>query len=190
MATLHDTVQRRSLTIQPVMPNLTGPANAYDVQLSECEQIAFERQYTIYPGSPDGHWHIWRLIRAFQSASQVLDAKTNLNISASRGDEFCENAVLQVETGWLTIALHGKVNRGQHPQPYEVIHFFAEVYLLNGPQLEMAEQFVVPFIHTQLRCLPSAVKTFGDELLVECRAALKRREELGITAPADDYIDT
>jgi len=36
----------------------------------------------------------------------------------------------------------------------------------------------------------SGVEVFGEELLVEYRAALKQREELEVAAPADDYVDT
>jgi len=190
MAILHDIKHHLSLTIQPVTPTLTGPANAYDVRLGEGEQIMFERQYTTYPWSPDGHWYIWRLIRAFQSASQILDAKTKINISASGEDDFCEPVVLQAKTGWLTAVLHGNTNRGKHPQPWEKVWFLVDISLLNGPQLEMAEQSVVPQINIELQCLPGAVEAFGNELLAECQDALKRRHELGIDAPADDYIDT
>ena len=175
------------------MPNPDGPANAYDVWLREGDQIVFERRYTTYPWSPDGHWNVWRLVRACQLASQVLDAKTNFNISGSGDEKFRESAILQVETGWLTVALKGQTRRsdaGGRSQPYEIVKFYVDVSLLNGDPLELAEQALLPLVHMRMQCLPSAVEAFGDGLLAECRAALKRREELGIAAPADDYIDT
>ena len=190
MATLYDTKQHLAFSLQPVMPTADGPANAYDVQLRKGDRVVFERQYTTYPWSPDGHWNVWRLVRACRLASQVLNAKTDFNISGSGGDEFRESTVLQVKTGWLTTVLHGRINRGQHPQPWEKVWFFVGLYLLNGPQLEAAEQSTVPVVHLEMQCVPQAVKAFGDELLAECREALRRRQELGIPAPADDYLES
>ena len=184
MATLYDTKRHFAFALQPVMPTLDGSANAYNVQLLEGGWIVFERQYTTYPWSPDGHWNIWRLVRACQLASQVLDAKTNFNFSGLGDEESRESVVLRVDTGWLTATLHGRTNLSGK------VWFFVDVSLLNGNQLELAEQAILPLVQMRMQCSPSAVEAFGDELLAECRAALKRREELGIAAPADDYVDT
>ncbi len=193
MAILSDTKRHLAFVLQPVLPTLDGPANAYDVRLREGDRVVFEQQYTTYPWSPDGHWNIWRLIRACQFASQVLDAKTDFNISGSGDEEFRESAILRAEAGWLTVALSGQTTRGDaggRSQPYEIVSFYVDVSLLNGDPLELAEQATLPLVQMRMQCLPSAIEAFGDELLAECRAALKRREELGIAAPADDYIDT
>ncbi len=94
--------------------------------------------------------------------------------------------------GWLSVLLWGNTFEHRHgqTQPWQERRCIVDVSLLSGPQFSVQEQILSPSVRFQLLCHPEAVAKFGEELLSECREALLRRQELGIPAPADAYIDS
>jgi hypothetical protein len=189
MAILYDKKANGSLEIQPVMPSLDGPQNAYNVVVREQQEVLFERQYTTYPWSPDGHWNVWRLTRALKLAPRLPGAMTKFNISGSGRPLYKEEVTLRVETGWLNVLLTGYLIEHGHgdSERWKETRFLVEVYLLADPQLEDVR--LQSFMYWRLPCKPGDVAIFGGELLTECRTALAMRRELGIPAPADEYVD-
>lgn len=189
MATLEDRGGKYRLGITPVAPSLGGPQDAYDVRVRQGDALLFQRQYTIYGETPDGHWYVWRLFRALQLGERLSRAKTTFNVTGHRAKHFNEDATINVNTGWLDLILSGDTITHTHgrPEPWVEARCGVKVYLLNRrqtpePALSLYRQFT-------LVCRPADVVRFGQELEEECRESLRLRRELGITAPADDYID-
>jgi hypothetical protein len=189
MATLFD--KRKWLTFQltPVAPVAGGPHSAYDAIVRERDQILFERRYTTYDDSPDGHWNVWRLFRALQLAETLADSRTPFDLTGRPDGEFNQPATLTLEVGWLDVILWADtlVHRHDGSEPRVERRSSVILYLLIGPQ-EMGS-VSGDYRQFQLECLPADVVGFGQALEAECREALRLRRELGTLAPADDYID-
>lgn len=189
MAILADKRNRMFLEISPVAASLDGPHNAYRVAVREQSQLIFERQYSIYPDSPDGHWHIWRLFRALQFTEKLAGAKPAFNLTGLPDGFRHEAASLAVDVGWLHVILVADtlIHKHRRPEPMEEPRCFLTLYLLMGAQEN--EEAAKDYRRFELPCRPSDVVEFGRTLEAECREALRLRRELGLLAPADNYID-
>jgi hypothetical protein len=189
VALLKDKRDHYSLTLEPITPSPNGLRNAYSVIVKRKADTIFERCYTTWPETPDGHWQVWRLFRACQLAAQLMSSQTPFNISASGQSEFNEDPLLNVNTGWLDLILSGDVivHRYGRPEPWREERCHVKLYLLETPQ-EMTEGDAA-YRCFSLTCRSDDVVCFGQELEAECREAVRLRRELGVTAPADDYID-
>lgn len=189
MAILADKYARCFIEISPVTALLEGPHNAYHAAVREQSQIIFERQYSIDTNSPDGHWHIWRLFRALQFTGELAGAKPAFNLTGLPDGFRHEAASLGVDVGWLHVILVADTLIHKHGQPesMEEPRCFLTLYLLTGAQEN--EEDAKDYRRFELRCLPSDVVEFGRTLEAECREALRLRREMGLLAPADDYID-
>ncbi len=187
MAALNDKYGRCSLEIVAVMPSVEGPRNAYYVTVREGAEAAFERQYTIWDGTPDGHWFVWRLFRALQLAETLAKQTTSFNVTGRRVKAFNEPATVSVSTGWLDMVLWADTLAHTRPEPTVEERCALTVYLLTGPQEQ--EAIVGQMRRFVFHCAPADVVRFGKDLEAECREALRLRRELSLTAPTDDYID-
>ena len=178
--------------LQPVVPTLSGPRDAYDVAMTQDNTETFSQRFTIYQDNPDGHWNIWRLFRAFQSAEKLAGQRSPINITAEQVASLNEPMIIEVNVGWLDVVLWAETttycppaNSGRDAHTEQ--RCGVTVYLQAGPQ-GLHQQGEL-FHRFTLDCTPQEVVIFGQTLEKECREALGMRRQLAIVAPADDYID-
>lgn len=178
--------------LQPVMPTLDEPRDAYDVVITNGDAEMFARRFTIYKDNPDGHWNVWRLFRACQLAENLASQKSSMNITQSRAESLNEPMIIEVNIGWVNAVLWAETTTYRPPvSSHRAAHTEQRcgliLYLQAGSQ-DVYEQGEL-FHRFTLNCTPQEVVKFGQVLEDECREALRVRRQMGILAPADNYID-
>lgn len=162
-----------SLEVTSVTPSLDGPRDAYDVALSGEGVELFRSQFNVH-GWQLGHYHVYRIARAFQHASRLVDA--TLDFALGHPEGYKEPIMIQENVGWLEVLLWARTVA-------EEARVFVEVFVQpdfskeapSGPTLDH-------LIGISFYCSLPAAEEFGKALEGECTAAEDLREKLGIPA--------
>lgn len=177
------------LEIVPVTPTLDGPYDAYDITVWKAGQKVFYHQYNV-SGWQLGHYYMFRIARAFQHATALVEAKTPFTLRrfADDDDEYDSNegVCLRVDIIWLEVVLWGD-------RIDDKARFFVNFRLWENPDEDYASnaRLSTPLIAwkgNRIRCHPENAVKFGNELESECHRAEQTRVQLGI-ANLDDYED-
>lgn len=131
------------LEVVPIPPAVDGPHDAYQVTLTHEGQVVYNQSHSVH-GWQSGHYYVYDIAYAFQSASRLVDAKLDFSIyevAPAWTNKWNETAHLHASTDWLQFTLSGRTDKYRG----RLIHVFA---LLETPQedgSEMEHYLGVPF---------------------------------------------
>ncbi len=180
MATLRGKVANGwlcSIEVTPITPRIDGPRDAYQVAFYENAKVVHNKYYDVH-GWQLGHYYMFRIARAFQHTSEIIDARWGFSLSPPfpAPEEYNQSLCLQEDIGWLEFVLWAATHRGQ---PLLVVKAFA--------QTNPSAKTVLPiFKRLSFTCSLETAQDFGKELEFECQSAKELREALDIPSRLGD----